>query len=280
MTSISTEPVTYEVPIPKVARIVLNRPDRRNAQDTELLYALNTAFDRAAHDDDIVVIVLAANGPHFSAGHDMREPDPLAAHERFETVGSGAGFTEPGAAGVMAREEEIYLGFSERWRNIPKPTIAEVHGKVISGGLMLAWPCDLIVAAEDAEFIDNVVSMGVNAVEFFNHPYEFGVRKAKELLFTSRAMTAAEAERVGMVNKVVPRAELTSATMELAAHIAEQPPFALKLAKQSVNAAQDAAGRPEAIRNAFALHQLAHSHNMQVHGLVVEPAFIDRFLRG
>jgi len=180
----------------------------------------------------------------------------------------------------MAREEEIYLGFSERWRNIPKPTIAEVHGKVISGGLMLAWPCDLIVAADDAEFIDNVVAMGVNAVEFFNHPYEFGIRKAKELLFTSAALSAADAERIGMVNRVVSRAELTEATMSLAAQIAEQPPFALKLAKQSVNAAQDAAGRPEAIRNAFALHQLAHSHNMQVHGMVVEPDFLRRFTRG
>jgi enoyl-CoA hydratase len=272
--------VTYEVPVSKVARITLNRPDRRNAQDTGLLYALNDAFDRAAHDDDIVVIVLAASGPHFSAGHDLREPDPLGALTRYHTVGTGGGFTAPGAAAVMAREEEIYLGFSERWRNIPKPTIAEVHGKVISGGLMLAWPCDLIVAADDAEFIDNVVSMGVNAVEFFNHPYEFGVRKAKELLFTSAALSAAEAERIGMVNHVVPRAELTEATMSLAARIARQPPFALKLAKQSVNAAQDAAGRPEAIRNAFALHQLAHSHNMQVHGMVVEPAFLERFSRG
>jgi enoyl-CoA hydratase/carnithine racemase len=273
-------PVTYEVPVPKIARITLDRAERRNAQDTELLYALNDAFDRAAHDDEIVVIVLAANGPHFSAGHDLREPDPLSALAGYETVGTGCGFTGPGAIGVMAREEEIFLGFSERWRNIPKPTIAEVHGKVISGGLMLAWPCDLIVAADDAEFIDNVVAMGVNAVEFFNHPYEFGFRKAKELLFTSAALSAAEAERIGMVNRVVPRSELTRVTMDLAARIAEQPPFALKLAKQSVNAAQDALGRDAAIRNAFALHQLAHSHNMQLHGMVVEPSFLERFTRG
>jgi len=272
--------VSYEVPVPGIARITLDRAERRNAQDTGLLYALNDAFDRAAHDDEVVVIVLAARGPHFSAGHDLREPDPLGALTRFETVGTGGGFTGPGASGVMAREEEIYLGFCERWRNIPKPTIAEVHGKVISGGLMLAWPCDLIVAADDAEFIDNVVAMGVNAVEFFNHPYEFGFRKAKELLFTSAPLSAAEAERIGMVNRVVPRAELTEATMSLAAQIAAQPPFALKLAKQSVNAAQDAAGRPEAIRTAFALHQLAHSHNMQVHGMVVEPGFMERFTRG
>ncbi|MGI8334358.1 enoyl-CoA hydratase [Actinomadura scrupuli] len=272
--------VLYETPIPKVARITLNRPERRNAQDTELLYALNDAFDRAAHDEEIAVIVLAAGGPHFSAGHDLREDDPYGALHGYDTVGTGCGFTRAGAEGLMAREEEIYLGFSERWRNIPKPTIAEVHGKVISGGLMLVWPCDLIIAAEDAEFIDNVVAMGVNAVEFFNHPYEFGVRKAKELLFTSGALSARDAERIGMVNRVVPLDRLTEVTMELAARIAEQPAFALKLAKQSVNAAQDAQGRPDALRHAFALHQLAHSHNAQVHGQVVEPAFMKRFTRG
>ncbi|MEV8636588.1 enoyl-CoA hydratase [Streptosporangium sp. NPDC051023] len=272
--------VRYELPRPKVARIVLNRPERRNAQDTELLYALNDAFDRAAHDEDVAVIVLAAEGPHFSAGHDLREDEPFASLHDHDTVGPYCGFTRAGAEGLMAREEEIYLGFSERWRNIPKPTIAEVQGKVISGGLMLVWPCDLIVAAENAEFLDNVVAMGVNGVEFFNHPYEFGVRKAKELLFTSGTLTAREAERIGMVNRVVPLARLTEETLDLAARIAEQPPFALKLAKQSVNAAQDAQGRPDAIRTAFALHQLAHSHNMQVHGLVVEPDFMKRFTRG
>ncbi len=273
----AAELVTYELAAPKIARIVLNRPERRNAQDAALLYALNDAFDRAAHDDDVIVIVLAANGPHFSAGHDLRDPGGMA---RFPTVSTVGGFDRPGAEGLMAREEEIFLGFSERWRNIPKPTIAEVHGKVIAGGLMLAWPCDLIVAADDAEFIDNVVAMGVNAVEFFNHPYEFGVRKAKELLFTSAPLTADEAARIGMVNRVVPRSELTATTMALAARIAEQPPFALKLAKQSVNAAQDAAGRPEAIRTAFALHQLAHSHNANVHGMIVEPGFLQRFQHG
>ncbi|MFC4048786.1 enoyl-CoA hydratase [Actinomadura syzygii] len=272
--------VRYETPLPKVARIVLDRPERRNAQDTGLLYELNDAFDRAAHDDGIAVIVLAAEGPHFSSGHDLREEDPFGALDGHRTVGTASGFTRPGAEGLMAREEEVFLGFSERWRDIPKPTIAEVQGKVIAGGLMLVWPCDLIVASEDAEFIDNVVAMGVNAVEFFNHPYEFGVRKAKELLFTSGALTAREAERIGMVNRVVPRDRLTETALELAARIAEQPSFALKLAKRSVNAAQDAQGRPDAIRHAFALHQLAHSHNAQVHGFIVEPDFMKRFTRG
>ncbi len=220
--------VRYESPIPKVARITLDRPETRNAQNTRLLYELNDAFDRAAEDDHISVIVLAAEGPHFSSGHDLRERDTYAVMDDYDTVGTWCGFGCAGAEAQMAREKEIYIGFSERWRNIPKPTIAEVRGKVISGGLMLVWPCDLVIAASDAEFIDNTVAMGVCGAEFFQHPWEVGVRKAKEMLFTSDAVSALDAKALGMVNHVVEPDELTSFTMTLAARIAEKPLFALE----------------------------------------------------
>jgi enoyl-CoA hydratase len=266
-------PVIYETPAPHVARLVLDRPDARNAQDTRLLYALNDAFDRAARDDGIKVIILAANGPHFSAGHDLREGGAIAEQMApFETVGTWCGFGCAGAEGRMAREKEVYLGLSERWRNIPKPTIAAVQGKCIAGGLMLAWPCDLIVAADDAAFADNTVGMGVGGVEYFAHPWELGPRKAKELLFTADWLTAQEACRLGMVNQVVPAGELADFTLALAVRIASKPMFALKLAKEAVNAAEDAQGRVGAMGTAFALHQLAHSHNMQVHGMAVDPS--------
>lgn len=264
----------YETPAPHIARIVLNRPDTRNAQDTRLLYELNDAFNKAAQDGDVKVIILAANGPHFSSGHDLRERDALATMKEFPTVGTWCGFECAGAEAQMAREKEIYIGFSERWRNIPKPTIAEVQGKCIAGGLMLIWPCDIIVAAEDAAFLDNTVSMGVGGAEFFNHPWELGVRKAKELLFTADWLSAAEAEKLGMVNHVVPNEKLTEFTLALAQRIAQKPLFALKLAKEAVNAAQDAQGRSSAMQTAFALHQLAHSHNMQVHGMLIDPTGI------
>lgn len=268
--------VRYEQPAPRVARIVLDRAERRNAQDTELLYALNDAFDRAAHDDDVSVVILAAEGPHFSAGHDMLEPGLKDAMDRHRAVGTWSGFKSPGAEAQMAREKELYLGLCERWRNLPKPTIAAVQGKVISGGLMLVWPCDLIVAAEDAEFIDNTVGMGVGGVEFFHHPWELGVRQAKEMLFTSTAVTARRAEVLGMVNHVVAGDQLAAFTLDLAVRIAEKPLFALKLAKESVNAAQDSQGRVSALSTSFALHQLAHSHNQNVHGFLVDPAYMKK----
>lgn len=272
--------IVYDQPAAHVARLVLNRPETRNAQDTAFLYALNAAFDRAARDDAIKVIVLAANGPHFSSGHDLRERDTKGAHAKHAPVGTWCGFACAGSEAQMAREKEIYLGLSERWRNIPKPTIAAVHGKCIAGGLMLAWPCDIIVASDDAQFLDNTVEMGVGGVEYFHHPFEVGARKAKEMLFTADWLSAAEAKALGMVNHVVPRADLEAFTLALAQRIARKPAFALKLAKEAVNAAEDAAGRKSAMDVAFALHQLAHSHNMIVHGMPVDPSGISPAVRG
>ena len=270
----SYDTILYERPMPKVVRIILNRPDARNAQNTLLLYELNDAFNRAAEDDSVSVIVLAANGPHFSAGHDLRERHMGQAMAAHDTVGTWCGFECAGAEAQMAREKEIYIGFSERWRNIPKPMLAEVQGKVIAGGLMLVWPCDIVVASDDAEFIDNTVAMGVCGAEFFNHPWEVGSRKAKEMLFTSEPLTAVDAYRLGMVNHVVQRADLTSFTLALAAKIALQPLFALKLVKEAVNVAQDNQGRVNAMQTSFALHQLSHSHNMQVHNMPIDPGFM------
>lgn len=268
------EYIGYEVPEPRVARILLNRPERRNAQNTRLLYELNEAFDRAAQDNSIHVIILAANGPHFSSGHDLDEAGSATANDRIQaerTVGTWCGFGCAGAEAQMAYEKEAYLGLSERWRNIPKPTIAQVHGKVITGGLMLVWPCDLIIASADATFQDTAVDLGVCGVELFNHPYELGVRKAKEFLFRSNVMTAAEAHSAGMVNHVVDRSELEKFTLEIAREIARKPLFALKLAKEAVNAAQDAAGRTTVLQAAFGYHQLTHAHNMLVHGMLMDP---------
>lgn len=258
----------------RVARITLNRPEVRNAQNTRLLYELNAAFDRAAQDNSIHVIILAANGPHFSSGHDLAEIGSGMAHENIrkeQTVGTWCGFGCAGAEAQMAYEREAYFGLSERWRNIPKPTIAQVHGKVITGGLMLVWPCDLIIAATDATFQDTAVDLGVCGVEFFNHPYELGVRKAKEFLFRSNVLTAEAALAAGMVNHVVEHSELEAFTLDIAVEIARKPLFALKLAKEAVNAAQDAAGRGTVMQSAFGHHQLTHAHNMLVHGLLMDP---------
>jgi enoyl-CoA hydratase len=270
MTSFGT--ILYERPAPHVARIVLNRPETRNAQDTRMLYEVNGAFDAAAQDDEIKVIVLSANGPHFSSGHDLREPNRSETMREFRTVGTWCGFTCAGAEAQMAREREIYLGFCERWRNVPKPTIAAVQGKCVAGGLMLIWPCDIIIASDDAAFCDPVVSFGIGGVEFFAHPWELGPRKAKELLFTSEWLSAEEARQLGMVNRIVPREKLQDAALEMAQTIAKKSLFALKLTKEAVNAAEDVQGRPQAMQTSFALHQLAHTHWLKLYGMLMDPS--------
>lgn len=260
--------IRYEGVTNGVARIVLARPDQRNAQDKTMLYELNAAFDLAAQDDEANVIVLAADGPHFSSGHDLRDQTKIG---DFTPVTNWGGFGLPGSEGSMAVEQEIYLGLCWRWRNLPKPTIAEVQGKVIAGGLMLIWVCDMIIASDDAQFSDPVVAFGVNGVEYFAHPWEVGVRKAKEMLFTGEALSAEEARSLGMVNHVVPRDELSKFTTDMAEHIAQRPSMGLKLAKQSVNQMQDSQGLWPALQAAMTLQQLGHAHNHQIHGMGVDP---------
>jgi enoyl-CoA hydratase/carnithine racemase len=262
--------VRYEVPEPGIARITLARPERRNAQDKRLLHELNEAFDRACQDDAVRVIVLAADGPDFSSGHDLGdETTDVAGHRSFS---GWSGFDLPGAEGYLAQEEEYYLGLCRRWRDLPKPTIAQVQGRVIGAGLMLIWPCDLIVAATDASFADPVVSLGLNGHEYFTHVWELGARRAKEILFTGASISAVEAQAIGMVNRVVEPAELNQATLELAQAVAARPTMGVKLAKLAVNQSLDAQGQVTALRGAFALHQLGHSHNMQRFGWVGDPS--------
>ncbi len=210
-----------------IARVILNRPEVRNAQSRRLLEEMDDAFSIAAADPDVRVIVLSGNGQSFSAGHDLGSREEKA--DREQRPG------EPGLRGRYNRLWDLYIDFGLRWRNLPKPTIAMVHGYCIFGGWMIATAMDLIIASDDARFL-------ASHFQYFSVPYDVGVRKAKELLFEFRFMHADEAERAGMVNRVVPRAELKQETLALAGRISQNDPFWLRLAKLSVNQAQDHMG--------------------------------------
>jgi enoyl-CoA hydratase len=261
--------VRYDEPAPGVARITLARADKHNAQDRKMLYAIDAGFARAVRDDAIRVIVLAADGVNFSAGHDVTDLEPIG---EFDTVTLSGSFTEPDGHGRMAVEEEIYLGLCWRWRNLPKPTIVQVQGKVIAGGLMLVWPCDIVIASEEATFSDPVVAFGVNGHEYFTHVWELGHRLAREMLFRGHTLTAAECHARGMVNHVVPRSELEPFTLQVAAEIAQRPAIGLKLAKQAINQSLDAQGQWTALQAAFALHTFGHTYAQTQFGMPVDPA--------
>lgn len=245
----------------------MNRPQYRNAQNSAMTYALDDAFAAAAADEEVKVIVLAGAGDHFSAGHDIGSPGrdvdksfPRRASLWWDHVGV------PGAEGRVARESEVYLSMCRRWRELPKPTVAMVQGACIAGALMLAWSCDLIVAADDAFFADPVVRMGIPGVEYFAHPWVMGPRFAKEFLFTGERIGAERALELGMVNRVVPRAELEEATLELCEKIARMPRFGLALTKMAVNQAEDLMGLRDGMSSAFGLHHVAHAHNAEAGG--------------
>ena len=258
------EVVLYRTDGP-VAVVTMNRPRYRNAQNSAMTYALDAAFYRAVEDDQVKVIVLAGAGDHFSAGHDIGSPGrdidvsfPRRATLWWDHVG------KPGAESRYARESEVYLGMCRRWREIPKPTIAMVQGACIAGGLMLAWCCDLVIASDDAFFADPVVRMGIPGVEYFAHPWVMGPRFAKEFLFLGERIDARRAYELGMVNRVVSRAELEKTTMDIARRIATMPRLGLALAKKAVNQAEDLMGLHAGMDSVFGLHHLAHAHNAEV----------------
>lgn len=262
--------IRYEQPAERVSRIVLARPDTRNAQDLKMLYEINRALDYAMQDDAVRVVILASDGPHFSSGHHLGDHSKIG--DFGPPITGIGGFDLPGPEGYFSKEQEQYLGLCWRWRNLPKPILVQVQGKVIAGGLMLVWPFDVVIASENAQFSDPVVAFGANGHEFFVHAWELGHRKAKEMLFTGEAIGAREAKQLGMVNHVVPLDLLWSFTLEMAKKIAERPSVGLKMAKLSVNQSLDAQGMWTAVQSAFALHHLTHAHNRVLFGGLVDPS--------
>ena len=252
-----------------IARILLNRPETRNAQNRGLLVELNEAFLEAEADDDVRVVILGGTGPMFTSGHDMGSKAALAErtpgadlHPSFTVNGA----TRRGLESRMLAEWHYFYQNTLRWRNLRKITIAQVHGTVFAAGLMLTWACDLIVCAQDAEFAEvGGQRFGMCGAEYFAHPWELGPRRAKELLLTSDSITADEAYRVGMVSKVFPPEELAERTLEYAMRIAALPTVTALLIKESVNQTVDTMGFHNALQACFSLHQMNHSHWAEVH---------------
>ncbi len=245
--------VIYEV-VDAIAVITLNRPEAANAQSRKVLEELDWAWQEADRDPAVKVLVFKSNGKHFSAGHDMsstrNSTEPIEWH----------------ADSYYDWETRHYLHYAKSWREVPKPSIAAVQGKCIGGGLMLCWPCDLIVAADNAWFSDPVLAMGICGVELHAHTWEFGPRKAKELLFTGDAITAQQAEQLGMVNRVVPLDELVPTAMALAQRIARNDAFALRMAKRAVNKTMDIQGYTNSIDAIFDMHHFGHARAALVTG--------------
>jgi enoyl-CoA hydratase len=252
-----------------IVRIMLNRPEARNAQNRGLLVELDAALLAAEADDTVRVIVFGGVGKAFSAGHDLgskqslkeRTPGP---EQHPSTLINGG--TRGASEKRMLQEWHYFFQNTRRWRDLRKITIAQVHGNVFSAGLMIMWACDLIVAAQDTVFADVVgTRLGMCGVEYFAHPWEFGLRKTKELMLTGDSIDADEAHRLGMVSKVFPADELADRTLDFARRIAKTPTMAALLIKESVNQTQDNMGFHNALSACFSLHELNHAHWAEIH---------------
>jgi len=247
-----------------IARITLDRPRTRNAQNRGLLVELGDAFARAEADDTVRVVILCGAGPMFSSGHDMGSREAIAERQpgpdQHPSVTVNGG-TRLGAEARMLQEWHYFFENTRRWRNLRKITIASVQGAVYAAGLMLMWACDLIVAADDVTFADVVgTRLGMCGVEYFAHPWEFGPRKAKELLLTGDSISVDEAYRLGMVSKVFAASDLEDQTLAFARRIAQTNTMAALLIKESVNQSVDHMGFYNALNACFTIHQVNHAH--------------------
>lgn len=225
------EPVLLTEDLGPVRRLTLNRPKALNALNEELMGALDAALDVAEEDDAVRVLILRGAGRAFCAGYDLKEDasgEPMDAREWHR---------------VLKHDNDRMLRILDH----PKPIVASVHSYCLAGGTDLMLACDLAVAADDAFFGYVDVRFGSGVVSMFL-PWVIGVRAAKELLFTGEdRVSASEALRLGLVNRVVPRAELDAATLALAEEIAKNEPFVVRSTKRAVNRAWDVAGFREAM---------------------------------
>jgi enoyl-CoA hydratase len=237
--------VRYEVD-GAVATITLDRPEVANAQSSQMIDELDAALDLADADDDVRVVILAGEGKHFSAGHDLKEL--MAGSDEWSRM-------RDTAEGKLHHEQVMYFDRCVRLYEFRKPTIAAVQGACAAAGLMLACMCDLIVAAADAEFSNPVLRMSGAGVELLVEPWELGPRKAKEFLLCAETLDAVDAERLGLVNKVVPRAELAAAAREMADKVALVPPVTAQAVKDSINRMTEYQGKRESWRYHFMVHQ-------------------------
>lgn len=224
------DPVLLTERTPWGVRLTLNRPDKLNALSGELVAEISRAIDAAAADAGVRVIAVAGAGRAFCSGYDLSE-------EAGDDIHGPVAWRELLAADVAA---------TLKVHDCPKPVIGQVHGYALAGGLELAMACDLVVAAEGTKLGEPEIRYGSAPVTLLM-PYLIGQKKTRELLLTGDLIDAAEAERIGLVNRVVPAERLATEVDAVADRIARTPPEVVAPTKRMLNRAMDAMGFREAV---------------------------------
>jgi enoyl-CoA hydratase len=245
------ETILYQVK-GTVATITMNRPEMANAQNTRLIDEVDDAFTQADADEVVRVVILAGAGKHFSSGHDLKALIGDSEPDKWRLM-------RETPEGKMYHEKVMYYDRCKRIHDFRKPTIAAVQGSCVAAGLMLACMCDLIVAADDAAFSNPVLRMTGAGVELLVEPWEIGIRKAKEFLWTGDIIDAQEAWRLGLVNQVVPRDQLAERAHQLAERISLVPPATAQLVKDTLNHTGELMGKSDSWKYHFMAHHWMHN---------------------
>jgi enoyl-CoA hydratase len=217
-------------PAPKIRRITLNRPEKRNALNEELLTEIPQALLEADRDPSISVTILRANGPSFCAGHDL-------------TPRKSSGYEQTTDAGTFPRARvSQHLA---TW-DLAKPVIAQVHGHCLAGGSELATGCDLVYVSDDAKIGYPAVRFGVPDMQY--HAWLMGMRKGMELMLTGDSMTGLEAVEYQFANRSYPADELEAAVLAMAQRIALIPTDVLQINKRTIHRAMEHMGMRDGLR--------------------------------
>lgn len=209
-------PVLRDRPAAGIARLTLNRPKAYNSLSTGLMAALQDALDAIRADRDVKAVIVAANGPGFCAGHDLKEVRANPGRQNYEAL-----FRQCS----MLMQSIVAL---------PQPVIAQVHGVASAAGCQLVASCDLAVAADSARF----ATPGVNIGLFCSTPMvalsrNVAPKHAMEMLLTGDLLPAARAAEIGLINRVVPEADLAGTALALAKQIADKSPLTVKIGKEA-----------------------------------------------
>jgi enoyl-CoA hydratase/carnithine racemase len=226
------------------ARITLNRPEKLNALSYALVDALRVALHRAARDDTVKVVVLQGAGRAFSAGYDLSEEvaDQIEDADTWHRI--------------LSKDVAVTLELLR----LPKPTIAAIHGYCLAGGCDLAMACDMVLAADDTKIGEPEIRYGSGPVTMLM-PFLIGQKKCNELLFTGDVIDAAEAERIGLINRVVPADELADAVRALIVKVAPTPVAVLRYTKLGILRAYEAMGIERAVAGNLDLSAILNASN-------------------
>ena len=235
----------------EISRITLNYPEKRNIESKQMMSEIWDALQRANRNPDCRVVLVDGNGPDFCAGHDFE-------HLTEEWVGKS--WTDDiGADEFRTIYDAIWVDYYQKLWTYPKAIVAAVHGHVIAGGMMFAQKADIIIAAEDTLFSDETLRMGccVNLPEFI---FWAGYHRVAEYLFTGNRMSAQEAYRLNIVNRVVPREKLFDEAMKWCERIALMPPETIEMNKRAMRLVYDRLGVRENLYLLSYFNALSHSH--------------------